>query len=259
MALNPQILFGNVMHARLFPKKNAFKYGIYYIAIPLGDIGNLPIARNKFAPLSFYDADHGARDGSDLQSWIRDILKQKNLNDDIADINLICMPRVFGYVFNPVSFWICRDAQKNIRAILCEVNNTFGERHSYLCAHDDHNPIVKGDIIKGEKLFHVSPFLHREGHYEFQFDINDNHFDAAIDFYDDDNDKQLLTALKGDFKPMNKSHLRKAFWQYPLVTFKAIYLIHWQALRLVAKGIKYIPKPKQFDNKLSDATTLTKL
>ncbi len=258
MALSAKILFGTVMHARLFPKKNAFRYGIYYISIPLSNIKTMTIARNRFAPLSFYDRDHGARNGGDLEIWIRDILKTKNLNSDVTDITLICMPRIFGYVFNPVSFWVCRDSKKNICAILCEVNNTFGERHSYLCTNN-RAPITNDIILKGEKLFHVSPFLKREGHYAFRFDITNDTFKADIDFYDADNQKLLVTSLNGDFKMMDNASLRTAFWKYPLVTFKAIALIHWQAIKLVSKGIKYIPKPIQIKNKLSDVTNVTKM
>jgi len=152
----PKVLFGRVMHARLIPKKNAFNYGIYYLSIPLNQLKNLPIAYNKFGLLSFYDKDHGSCDGVDLETWARQILLNYKINN-VTDITLICMPRVMGYVFNPVSFWVCRDVDQNVRAVLCEVHNTFGEKHTYICAHTDHAPIQDKDILKGEKLFHVSP------------------------------------------------------------------------------------------------------
>lgn len=254
----PQILFGRVMHARLWPKKNAFNYGIYYLSIPLDQIKNLPLAYNQFGLLSFFDKDHGACDGSDLDGWARQILSDYNIQN-ITDITLICMPRVMGYVFNPVSFWICRDKNKNIRAVICQVHNTFGEKHSYLCAHPDHNPIKNQGVLKGKKLFHVSPFLEREGHYEFQFHVTDDNLRIDINFFNGDGGKQLLTYLKGGFENMNKSSVRKAFWKYPLVTFKAIILIHWQAFKIIAKGIKYISKPDQKTESLSTTTNLTKM
>jgi len=254
----PKILFGRVMHARLIPKKNAFNYGIYYLSIPLNQLKNLPIAYNKFGLLSFYDNDHGSCDGGDLEVWVREILSNFKINN-VTDITLICMPRVMGYVFNPVSFWVCRDSDQNIRAVLCEVHNTFGEKHTYICAHTDHAPIQDKDILKGEKLFHVSPFLKREGHYDFQFNITDDDLKIDINFFNADGDKQLLTYLKGDFEVMDKSSLRKAFWQYPLVTFKAIILIHWQALKIISKGIKYISKPEQKPIMLSGTNNLKKM
>ena len=255
----PAILFGKVMHARLFPKENKFRYGIYYLSLPLSQLKTAPIAYNHFAPLSFYDRDHGACDGTALESWARGILSDYGIDKANGDITLICMPRVLGYVFNPVSFWLCHDKNGNLRAVICEVHNTFGERHSYLCAHENQNIITAQDVLKGQKLFHVSPFLEREGHYTFRFDTRDNGFGAWIDFYDADGNKKLITSLSGKTVEMNKSTLRKAFWAHPLVTFKAIALIHWQALKILAKGIRYIPKPLQNKDKKSATENLTKI
>lgn len=244
-------MFGKVMHGRLFPKANHFVYRIYYLALPLKQLDNLPIATNRFSPLSFYNKDHGARDGGNLEAWVHSILDQYDCKDAKANITLICMPRIFGYVFNPVSFWLCRDDKGSLRAVLCEVNNTFGETHSYLCRHEDHRMIKAGDRLKAEKLFHVSPMLERKGHYTFRFDSNDQDFKTSIDFYDASGAKQLVTSLTGTFKAMDRSSLRHAFWMYPLITFKAIILIHWQAIKLLSKGIKYISRPAQKTDRLS--------
>lgn len=259
---SPQIMTGKVMHGRLFPKRNSFTYGIYYLALPLRALSSdSPLAHNRPAALSFYDRDHGLCDGSDLTSWAGAILRDYGLEDlqDDGDITLVCMPRVLGYVFNPVSFWLCRDKGGNLRAVLCEVHNTFGERHTYICAHEDHRPIKPDDILKGEKTFHVSPLLKREGHYTFRFDISDEAFRVWIDFFDGEGEKQLVTSLMGKLKPMTQSSLRAAFWSHPLVTFKAIFLIHWQALKLLSKGIKYISKPAQKQERISATDNLTKM
>lgn len=247
------------MHGRLFPKKNGFKYKIYYLMLPLSKLDKLPIAYNRFAPMSFYDRDHGACDGSNLEDWARGILNEYGITEVDGKITLMCMPRIFGYVFNPVSFLLCHDKQGNIRAVLCEVHNTFGERHTYLCAHPDQRVITPDDILKGEKLFHVSPFLDREGHYKFRFDFEGSKSAVWIDYYTPDNQKQLVTSLIGKTVLMDKQSLRHAFWRYPLVTIKAITLIHWQAFRLVSKGIKYIAKPKQKESKTSATENLTKI
>ena len=255
----PQILFGNVMHARIFPKENKFRYSIYYHSLPLSKLDAMPLAYNRFAPLSFYERDHGACDGSALEPWARGILNSYGIDQADGEITLICMSRVFGYVFNPVSFWLCHDREDQVRAVICEVHNTFGERHSYLCAHADQRPITEKDVLEGEKLFHVSPFLEREGHYTFRFAMRKDNFGAWIDFYDANGDKKLVTSLMGQTQIMNKASLRKAFWGYPLVTFKAIILIHWQALKIIIKGIKYISKPLQKKDKISAVRNLTKL
>lgn len=249
----PQIFFGKVMHGRLFPKKNIFSYGIYYIALPLSRLGVMSIAYNRFAALGFYDKDHGNCDGSNLESWARKILKDYGQNKPDGEIRLICMPRVLGYVFNPVSFWLCYDKNQSLRAVLCEVHNTFGERHTYLCAHKDQEPIEKTDVLKGQKLFHVSPFLEREGQYTFRFDTGNEHFKTWIDFYDAKGRQKLVTSLIGTLEPLNKATLQKAFWGYPLITLKSVALIHWQALKLLFKGIKYIHKPRQKEQTVSTA------
>ncbi len=259
MGLAPQLFFGKVMHGRIFPRRNHFSYGIYYLALPLSKIKQLPIAHNRFAALSFYDRDHGHCDGSHLEAWAQDILADYGLAEAVGDITLICMPRVFGYVFNPVSFWLCHGSNGTLRAVLCEVHNTFGERHTYLCAHRNHRPICAGDVFQSDKVFHVSPLLKREGHYEFHFDINQEQFTVRIIFFNQQGKKQLVTTLAGSLEPMTTGTLRKAFWAYPLVTFKAITLIHWQALKLLAKGIKFISKPAQKKDKVSATDNLTKM
>lgn len=255
----PHLLFGKVMHGRLFPKINRFTYGIYYLALPLSQLNDMSLPYNRIGLLSFYDSDHGECDGSNLEDWARNILADYNLSDSTdGEIILICMPRVLGYVFNPVSFWLCYDKVNDLRAVISEVHNTFGERHAYICAHEDNRVIKAQDIMQGEKIFHVSPFLQREGSYQFRFQADDKKFSAMIDFYDGSERKQLVTSLIGKFSAMQKLSLRKAFWKYPLVTFKAVGLIHWQALKLVIKGIKYIHRPKQSEDRVSRAGNLTK-
>lgn len=258
--ITPQILFGDVMHRRLFPKINGFHYRIYYLAIPLSQINTIKDLKvNKFAPLSFYTKDHGDKKSDDLSQWARAILDQYNITQADGEIVLLCMPRIFGYVFNPISYWLCLDKQHNLRAVICEVNNTFGQTHSYLCVHDDQRAITVQDEMSAQKLFHVSPFLKREGHYQFRFDwrlfVQEEgktpKFGSWIDYYAHNGKKQLVTSLIGRFDPLDKKNLRRAFWRYPLLTFKAIALIHWQALKLVVKGIKYVPKPTQKAERIS--------
>jgi uncharacterized protein len=245
-----QLFTGTVMHKRLLPRKHVFHYGIYYLALPLSQLSDMPLAYNHFAPLSFYDKDHGARDGSSLEKWARELLLQHHIEAG-GEITLICMPRVFGYVFNPVSFWLCQDKEGQVRAVLCEVHNTFGEQHTYLCAHQDRRAITGSSSLFAEKLFHVSPFLEREGHYEFRFDIHDKHFNVMINFHNQKGHKQLVTSLAGTLQSLSKTNLRYAFWRYPLVTIKATLMIHWHALKLIAKRIQYFAKPKQKNQKVS--------
>ncbi len=254
MEIVPQIFNAKVMHKRLFPKVNGFTYNVYYLALPLSKLNedelkkNLPI--DKFGILSFYEKDYGNH-SSGIESWIREILTEHGLDKLTHEIILITMPRVLGYVFNPVSFWLCLDKDTNLRAVLCEVNNTFGESHNYLCYHKNHEIINSDDWLDAEKLFHVSPFLKREGSYKFRFSLKESKLGIWIDFYDGENNKQLITTLIGELEPLTKKSLRTAFFKHPLITLKTIFLIHWQALKLISKGIKYIPKPPQIKKKIS--------
>jgi len=253
--MNPKILFGTVMHKRLFPRVNKFQYGIYYMALPLSKLGerlnNRYFKYERFGLLSFYNKDHGNRDGGDLLLWARNLLKQNKIIFDDGEIILVTMPRVFGYVFNPISFYYCYDADEKLRAVICEVNNTFGEGHIYVCTPDDNDEFLPSHITKTVKMFHVSPFMEREGHYDFQFKMSEKSMVAMIDYFDKDNQKKLITSLKGGFSDFNQDNCSRAFWRYPLVTLKSIMLIHWQALKLVVKRIKYIPKPDQMANRIT--------
>ncbi|MDB5491634.1 MAG: hypothetical protein JWO78_1483 [Micavibrio sp.] len=258
MAVTPQILTGKVMHKRLFPKVNGFTYGIYNIVMPLAGLEDAVIAIDRPAPLSFYRRDHGSRQSVDLAGWAQEYLQARGIAAD-GEITLMTLPRVLGYVFNPVSFWFCHDRQGALRAVICEVNNTFGETHSYICAHDDRRALSSDDWLGGKKLFHVSPFLPREGSYRFRFALKDNAIGVWIDHYTGDGRLQLATAITGQLEPMTRAALRRVFWRYPAVTLKAIMLIHWQAVRLLAMGIRYIPKPGPGDSKSSQARDITKM
>lgn len=251
MVTTPQLYTAKVMHKRLLPKENAFHYGVYYLALPL------PAAPVAGRLAGFHAGDLGRRDGSDPTPWVRGILAEYGLNEPTRGIVLLTMPRILGYVFNPVSFYLCLDAAGGLKAVLCEVHNTFGEQHCYLCAHPDHAPITGGQWLEAEKLFHVSPFLPRSGTYRFRFDLTADRLGIQIDHYDADGSKQLVTALTGSFAPLTKASLRRAFWGHPVVALKAITLIHLQALKLLVKGIRYISKPAQRAQRVSATRSLS--
>lgn len=254
MAITPQIFTGKVMHKRLSPKINTFSYGIYYLAFPL-PTPKLP--KGIFG--SFHPHDVGKRDGSDPLPWIRNILGEYGLNEKTKEILLLTMPRVLGYVFNPVSFYFCLDEHSTLRAVLCEVHNTFGEQHSYLCAHPDHGPITADHWLETPKVFHVSPFLERRGTYKFRFDLGAEKLGLWIDHFEPCGQKHLITSLIGRLRPLTQRNLRRAFWQHPLVPLRAIFLIHWQAIRLLFKGISYVKKPAQCPDKVTSTQGLNRI
>ncbi len=259
MDITPHIFTAKVMHKRHFPKVNQFTYRVYYLALPLAALAETSLSINRPSFISFYEKDHGAKDGTNLEHWARELLANHNLHDVTEHIVLISMPRLLGYVFNPVSFWMCFDTDKQLRAVLCEVNNTFGETHTYLCAHPDHRAIHDSEWLSADKLFHVSPFLKREGQYQFRFALEEETLGIRIDYYDAEDRKQLSTALTGTLAPLTNKRLRRAFWTHPFVTLKTITLIHWQAIRLFSKGIHYITKPKQHEETVSVTHHFTKM
>ncbi|NRB10652.1 MAG: DUF1365 domain-containing protein [Rickettsiaceae bacterium] len=250
-----KIFFGRVYHKRLIPKVNQFNYRTYYLFFPITKIKELSrnffFRVNKFAILSFYQQDHFPK--SNFTKWVTEILTKHNIKIELGEVILMAMPRVLGYVFNPVSFWFCLNKDKQLKAVIAEVRNTFGESHNYLCFKKDLTTITKGDIIVTKKIFHVSPFIKREGSYQFNFSYNyeQDKVGIWINYFNSKDEKLLVTSLIGKLYPYNTTNLLYAFIFYPLITAKTIFLIHLQALKLFIKGIKYIQKPGQLKVKLS--------
>jgi len=243
--LGPLIFFGRVMHARLRPKRNAFSYGVFFVRFPLSSLDRLAgplFSVDRFNLLSFHRRDHGARDGRDLEGWVRALLATEGIRSADGEIWLQAFPRVLGFVFNPVSFWLCHDRDGRLRAVVCEVNNTFGEHHNYLLAHADERPIEPQDVLAARKVFHVSPFCEVVGGYRFQFALDTAATRVRID-YDDPAGKLLVTSVSGQARPMTTARVIQAFAQYPWMTAAVVARIHWQALRLWLKGVRFVSKP----------------
>lgn len=241
------------MHRRLSPRANEFNYRAFFLCVPLSSVedGSLSehIAVDRPGLAGFRTADHGDRKGGGLGRWARETLARHGLGGDVAEIRLVCMPRILGYVFNPVSFWLCEDGDGGLRAVLCEVNNTFGETHCYVCAHADGRPIRRGDPLEARKEFHVSPFLERSGTYRFRFSRRDGRLAIRIDHHDGQGRPVLQTSIAGTLSPLTKGALRRALLRHPLLTLRVTWLIHWQALRLLARGMRHIPKPPQLERR----------
>ena len=255
-ANRPQLCFGQVRHTRLRPVVNAFAYGTYYLRLPLRSMGEAGfgcrlMSRNRFNLLAFRDTDHG--DGQQpLVAWIDGLLKSEGVPDADGEIWLQAMPRVLGFVFNPVSFWFCHRKDGALRAVLCDVRNTFGERHFYLL--DTGDAIGNGQELTARKVFHVSPFCAVQGHYRFRFvrvayrdsegvrqEQRENTL-ACID-YVDASDALLKTSVSGQSAPVSSAAVARAFFGYPLMTFGVVVRIHWQALRLWLRRVPFFRKP----------------
>ncbi|MFM9889834.1 MAG: DUF1365 domain-containing protein [Rickettsiales bacterium] len=244
MALARGLFTGSTAHARTRPRRHALRYRVYYLCFALSEmqqIKNRFLSLNRFNLFSFYEADHG-RDGVGMQEWIAQVKRAHNLSAADGEVVLLTLPRVLGYVFNPVSFWFLLDRDGGLRAMLAEVNNTFGDRHSYLLHHDDQRVIAANDRLPTRKVFHVSPFLDVAGRYEFRVDYSAEKIDLAINHYDEDG-LLLATSLTGTRGTLDSHAMLRCFFRFPLMTFMVIGLIHYHALRLVLKGIRYRRRP----------------
>lgn len=240
MNANPRLLVGKVMHRRLRPSVNAFVYPVFYVQLPLRNLAaaKCPIfAIDRGNLLSFHQKDHGPRDGSSLLAWIESLLRERGLPHD-GEIVLQTFPRIFGYVFNPVSFWFCHDAHGALIAVLVEVNNTFGGRHHYLLHNPAGSPLRDGQELRADKALHVSPFCDVAGGYRFRFHL-DRPVALARIAYDDGNGELLLTSISGKPRAWSAAALLGAFLRMPLLTPGVIARIHWQALKLWAKGVPF--------------------
>ena len=236
------IIMGDVVHERLRPVNHSFTYPLFCLRIPLGELGEVgeQMAINRRGLVSFQERDHGARDGTSCLAWIRNIL---TLNDIVGDISveLHAFPRMLGYVFNPVSFWVCRRVSGSVCAVLIEVNNTFGESHSYLLTAKAGDCIRSGELLTASKELHVSPFNEVRGSYSFRFNFGADRWLARID-YDDGQGSLLNTHISGVSQPLTRANLRRAALRFPLQTLAVVARINWHALRLFAKRVPFFGK-----------------
>lgn len=241
MNADAQLLVGQVMHRRLRPVSNRFIYPVFAVRVKLSALGRLTspwFGVDCLRPLSLRTRDYGPRDGTDLLIWIRGVLRDAGLNAD-GDVWLQTMPRIAGWMFNPVSFWYCYDAVGALRAVLAEVNNTFGQHHRYLVCAQDGGTIDTHIVLTCRKALHVSPFCRVEGGYQFRFTETAATALVRIAYYDRDG-PLLHTAIGGRLQPFDAAHLRRALLRQPLLALQVIGRIHWQALRLWIKGVPFL-------------------
>jgi DUF1365 family protein len=243
-----EICLGKVMHRRLRPAAHQFSYGVFFLRIPLSNLAatqNRWFSINRFNLLSLDMRDYGGRDGGDLRQWARNLLAEHDVDTADGEIVLQTFPRLLGYVFNPISIWYCYDMASQLRAAICEVSNTFGERHNYLVSHEDGRIIASSDWIVARKVFHVSPFCEVRGHYRFRFEQDGARAFAQIDHYDGaaDEDKLIVTTIHGTPFALTSQAAWRAFWRYPLMTIGVVAHIHWQAWKLWRKRIPFFAKP----------------
>ena len=252
MINNSCIYIGSVIHKRFKPKKHFFKYSVFSLFLDLDEINELDekilfFSYNKFNILSFFDKDHGYRDGSSIKDWLIHVLQKKNISTINIKIKILCYPRIFGYVFNPLSIFFIYDADSNPIAILYEVKNTFGEQHTYVFKIDIKNKQILNNC---KKKFYVSPFMDLESKYFFKVLIPNERLSVIIDQRDKEG-KLLFASQDGERVKLSSKNLLKSYLKHPLMTLKIISAIHYEALKLWMKGIKLVKKNLKIKNNTS--------
>jgi DUF1365 family protein len=240
--MNSSLYVGRVAHRRLFPTGHRFSYGVYYLWLDLAELADLDrsipgFGHNRAAAFSFQDKDHGPRDGSPLRPWLDARLEEAGIDLEGGPVRILTLPRVFGHVFNPISVWFCYGPAGDLRAVLYEVSNTFGQWHHYLCPVDGLDATGNARHVFDKELF-VSPFIDMEATYEFRVRPPDER--VAVLVREHVHQGQVLTAsLVARRRALTKANLWRVFATHPMVTLKVIGGIHWEALRLWGKGATF--------------------
>ncbi len=248
--MNSCIYNGIVTHTRFKPIKHFLKYNTFSLLIDLDEIKeldqkNIIFSFNKFNIFSFYNKDHGDRDGKSLKNWVLDKLKKLKVNSNINKIKLLCYPRIFGYVFNPLSIFYCYE-NNSLKVIFYEVKNTFNEQHTYVFETNNSEKIEQSC----KKKFYVSPFMDMNTYYDFKLLNPGEKLFVSIKQTDDEG--IILTAVQtGEKKKFNFKQLLTNFFRYPLMTIKIITAIHFEAFLLWKKGAIYRSRDKKIKNNLS--------
>lgn len=229
-----------VMHDRLRPVRNRFVYPVFCVRLNLDALPRLErwwFGIDRPGIVSVRTRDYGPRDGGDLAGWMRARLRAAGLPDD-GEIWLQTFPRIFGYAFNPVSFWYCHDRAGHLRALVAEVNNTFDGSHAYLVTAPDEGPIHERTVLCTRKCLHVSPFNDVLGHYAFHVRETDGTSFVGIDYFDDVS-LLLRTSIAGHRQPLTGTAMMTALLRQPWMTLSVTLRIHWQALRLWWRGAPF--------------------
>ncbi|MFC2967601.1 DUF1365 domain-containing protein [Acidimangrovimonas pyrenivorans] len=243
MNVRPEILRAETTHARRGATRHGFRHRVDYLlldpeAAPGGDL--LLFSRNRVNLASVDDRLHGGPRGAGRgAAWARQVLAGAGAPRGLA-LRLLTQPRFLGLWFTPVSFWLAFDGGALV-AVIAEVNNTFGERHSYLCAHPGFAPITARDRLQARKVFHVSPFQDLAGAYSFTFEVTPALIAITITLRD--GSEGVVATLSGRRAPLTDHALLAAALRRPFGPLRTLALIYWHALRLKAKGVAYRPKP----------------
>lgn len=235
---------GFVTHHRVRPRVHRLRYRVFWMLLDPDEIDGLSrrlkfFSRNRFNLTSFHDRDHGDGSAVPIRQQVEALLRRAGCDADQIGIRLLCMPRILGYGFNPLSVYFCYRRDGALEAVIYQVHNTFGERHSYvLPAHGTTAATVEQHCAKD---FFVSPFLGMAMSYDFRVALPASRVIVAIQ--GKENDTPVISAmLSGRRSELGDGAILKAFASHPLLTMKVTAGIHWQALRMVLKGFRLVKR-----------------
>lgn len=239
------LLEARITHARFSPKPYTLSHKLTYLHVPMG---SLPVLRRRFLNrngwglFALNDRDYGNR-STGMSEWLQTAFASAGAAVPDGEVTLVTLPRVLGFGFNPVSFWMCHDQGGALVAVLAEVNNTFGERHCYLCRKPGGKPIASDEEIVAEKVFHVSPFLPTDGEYRFRFIEKPERLAIRVDLYRQDA-RVLSATIAGRLSTLTSRTMLMSFLRHPFPTLQVVLLIHYHAARLYMRGLKIFSKPE---------------
>jgi len=243
------VLFsGQVMHQRMKPVGHRFSYDVFSLMVDLDRLDEVDrlsavFSVNRRNLLSFHENDHTRKDGLSLRSYIDDLLAKNGLTVRPARVLLVCYPRILGLVFNPLSVYYAYGDDGSLSAMIYEVRNTFGERHTYVCPIGPDDVSDAGIRQQCDKLFHVSPFIPMAMRYQFRMLPPGDEIRWRI--LETDREGPLLAAtFSGTQVPLKTGKILRLVARIPHLTLKIVAGIHWEALKLWIKGVRYIPRPQ---------------
>ncbi len=249
-----RILLSRIVHKRFIPFKHTLKYNVPSLYLDIDDLNQIDknykfFSLNNFNLFSFYECDHGYRDTRSIKNFIVDSLSKYKIKYQNLKINILCFPRILGYVFDPLSIIYCFDNNKLI-SIFYEVKNTTNEQHTY---------IFKGNTNSREfnlfhqcsKQFYVSPFIEMEAYYKFLNKMFNNQISINIDLFDKNNKKVLMASQYGKFVEFNSKNMFKFLYYNPLLGFKVMSGILYEAIKIIYKGGKYYARKKKPNDTIS--------
>ena len=252
--MNSQILLSSIIHKRFIPFEHNLKYKVPSLYLNIDDLNKINknytfFSVNSFNLFSFYERDHGYRDQRSVKTFVVDSLSKYKIQYDNLNIMILCFPRILGYVFDPLSIIYCFDKDKLI-SILYEVKNTTNEQHTYIFKGYTNSKEFKLNH-ECAKQFYVSPFIEMEAYYKFFNKKFKDQININIDLFDINNKKVLTASQYGKFIEFNSKHMLKFLSYNPLLGFKVMFGILYEAVKIISKGGKYYARKKKPNDTVS--------